>query len=99
MQHVRIYQINKKFFREWAFMNYAWFKAHGKEKMSRDMYDLVWEGETEAHGLAEVYEQFNLYHPEDFKGHSLSVSDLVVWGDKLYFVNDFGFAPVEWEAE
>lgn len=99
MNRVQIYQVNKANFREWAFMRYEWFRDHGHAKMSRDMYDLVWDGETEAQGLGEVYEQFNLHHPQDFKGHSLSVSDLVVWEDGLYFVDDFGFEPVEWEAE
>ena len=94
---VQIFQIKKEFLREWAFMNYDWFKTHGHERMDRGMYDLVWEGETEARGLADVYEQFNLYHPDNFKGHSLSVSDLVVWEDGLYFVDDFGFEPVEWD--
>ena len=27
--------------------------------------------------LESLYEKFNLYHPEDFRGHSLSVSDIV----------------------
>lgn len=28
--------------------------------------------------LEGIYETFNLHRPEDFKGHSLSVSDIVV---------------------
>ena len=94
---IRIFQIKKEFFREWAFMRYDWFKGHGHEKMDRGMYDLVWEGETEAHDLNEVYEQFNLYHPDNFKGHSLSVSDLVEREDGMWFVDDFGFKKVEWD--
>lgn len=94
---IRIYQVNKANFREWGFMRYEWFKDHGHEKMNRDMYDLVWEGETEADGLEAIFEQFNLHRPDDFKGHSLSVSDLVERGDGLYFVDSIGFKPVEWE--
>lgn len=97
MQKIRIYQINKGSFREWGFMCYDWFRKHGHEKMDRGMYDLVWEGETEAASLNEIYEQFNLRHPEDFKGHSLSVSDLIEREDGLHFVDSFGFKPVEWD--
>lgn len=94
---IRIYQVNKANFREWGFMRYEWFKDHGHKKMNRDMYDLVWEGETEADGLEDVFEQFNLHRPDDFEGHSLSVSDLVERDDGLYFVDSIGFKPVEWE--
>lgn len=45
--------------------------------------------------LDAIYEKFNLDHPEDFKGHSLSVSDVVVLDDKAYYVDDVGFKPLE----
>ncbi len=32
---------------------------------------------------------------EDFKGHSLSVSDVVVLEDNAYYVDDVGFKPLE----
>jgi len=35
-------------------------------------------GET----LEDIYRRFNIDHPEDFRGHSLSVSDVVVLHDK-----------------
>lgn len=50
--------------------------------VDRANYDCVYtaplHGETPAyHLLHELYEQFNIDHPADFKGHSLSVSDVV----------------------
>ena len=49
------------------------------------------QGET----LEAVYEKFNIDHPEDFKGHSLSVSDIVVLHENgensAHFVDSFGF--------
>ena len=52
-------------------------------------------GET----LDTLYERFNLHRPEDFTGHSLSVSDVIVLesgGDKkAFYVDSFGFCEVE----
>lgn len=42
-----------------------------------------------------LFEKFNHDRPEDFKGHSLSVSDVVVLEDKAYYVDDVGFKPLE----
>ena len=49
------------------------------------------EGET----LEDIYRRFNIDHPEDFRGHSLSVSDVVVLhengADTTYYVDSIGF--------
>jgi len=51
--------------------------------------------------LGEVYEYFNIRRPSDFKGHSLSVSDIVVLESEkekgIYFVDSFGFKKVKWK--
>lgn len=51
-------------------------------------------GET----LEDIYTRFNIDHPEDFKGHSLSVSDVVVLHEKgsdtAYYVDSIGFKEV-----
>ena len=46
--------------------------------------------------LDEIYARFNLNRPPDFKGHSLSVSDIIVLNFKdretaAYYVNEVGF--------
>ena len=43
----------------------------------------------------QVFVRFNLNRPEDFKGHSLSVSDVVVMADKAYYVDTVGFQPLK----
>ena len=57
-------------------------------------YDNLKQGET----LDSIYERFNLYHPADFRGHSLSVSDIIVLHqsgvDTAYYVDSFGFKQV-----
>lgn len=48
--------------------------------------------------LEDLYTQFNLYHPEDFRGHSMSVSDLVILNQggetAAYYCDSIGFTDV-----
>ncbi len=45
--------------------------------------------------LESIFAMFNINRPEDFKGHSLSVSDVIVHHDgaskTAHFVDSFGF--------
>jgi len=42
--------------------------------------------------LDDIYCKFNINRPEDFRGHSLSVSDVIVIDDtEKYFVDRMGF--------
>ena len=65
-------------------------------------YELIYVGElselqeqTQGETLEVIYEKFNIDHPEDYRGHSLSVSDIVVLhqngGNSAHFVDSFGF--------
>ncbi|MGN0345866.1 MAG: DUF3849 domain-containing protein [Lachnospiraceae bacterium] len=53
------------------------------------------QGQSQGETLEAVYEKFNIDHPEDFRGHSLSVSDIVVLHEdgenSAHFVDSFGF--------
>ena len=69
-------------------------------KVQRENYDLIYNAPLgEKDTLDSIYEKFNLYHPEDFRGHSLSVSDIVVFHkdgvDTAYYVDSFGFQEVK----
>lgn len=48
--------------------------------------------------LEDIYTRFNIDHPKDFKGHSLSVSDVVVLHqngqDAAHYVDSFGYQQV-----
>ena len=68
-------------------------------KVDRDNYNLVYEAELKpGTSLDDLYYQFNMQHPEDFIGHSMSVSDIVVLHqgdkDKAFYVDRFGFTEV-----
>lgn len=76
-------------------------KADGVQ-LNKDDYALVYEGEVgEFRGnatLEALYTQFNIDHPEDFRGHSLSVSDVIVISvdgkDTAHFCDSFGFTEM-----
>jgi len=68
-------------------------------------YNLVYTGElsdiqgqTQSEKLNVLYEKFNIDHPADYKGHSLSVSDIVVLHEdgknSTHFVDSYGFTEL-----
>ena len=71
--------------------------------VDRGNYDLVYTapltpGQSQEETLDKLYEQFNLHHPADFTGHSLSVSDIVALRQNgavsCHYVDSFGFAEL-----
>jgi hypothetical protein len=47
--------------------------------------------------LGNAWTEFNIYHPSDFKGHSLSISDIIIINNKAQYVDTFGFKTLlEW---
>lgn len=86
--------------------DYRWealenLKRHGLS-IEKENYNLVYTS-TMPDSLDMIYEKFNLYHPQDFKGHSLSVSDVVVLHkngvDTAYYVDRFGFEEIEFKEK
>ena len=90
MLHYKIYQLkdNKN---TYLFMHYDFASTHG---LNIKDYELVYEGDIDPECrsylgvLEEIFEIFNIRRPVDFRGHSLSVSD-VVWLDGKYNYCDF----------
>ena len=76
----------------------------GSSKVNPEIYDLVYESNVDCKNLEDVYAMFNLNHPEDFRGHSLSVSDIVEVNngksvaDGFYFCDSFGFQKVKFDS-
>ena len=67
--------------------------------VSRDNYELVYTGElAEGMSLEDIFTKFNIDHPADFTGHSLSVSDVVVLhqdGENTsHYVDSVGYREV-----
>ena len=66
---------------ELSFMNSEWLQAHGIEPKYEN-YELIYTGALTHDGsqidkLEDLYRIFNIEHPQDFTGHSLSISDIV----------------------
>ncbi|MGM9660494.1 MAG: YodL domain-containing protein [Faecousia sp.] len=84
--------------RDYRFEPYDRLQATGRS-VDRANYDLVYtaplDGKTT---LEDIYRTFNIDHPADFKGHSLSVSDVVVLHqggkDTAHYCDSFGFQQV-----
>ena len=77
------------------FMSLDWLERKGLS-VDRDHYRMVYAGQREpGETLEDIYRRFNIGHPEDFKGHSLSVSDVVVLhgngADAAWYVDSIGF--------
>lgn len=86
------------------------FRDYDEKKFNEDDYKTVWEGATLTYEniyefLEDIFCYFNAtddhYLPKDFRGHSLSVSDIVLVQDEdrpenngLYYCNSFGYKKV-----
>lgn len=91
-----IYQINlSDNTDDLRFMSLDWLESKGLS-VDRDNYQIVYARQREpGETLEDIYRRFNIDYPEDFRGHSLSVSDVVVLHEKgtdtAYYVDSIGF--------
>ena len=84
--------------RDFRFEPYNRLAATGRTA-DRANYDLIYTAElTPGTSLEDIYTRFNIDHPKDFKGHSLSVSDVVVLHqngqDTAHYVDSSGYRQV-----
>lgn len=67
------------------------------------LYDRVYDGKLDCSCLETIYEKFNIDHPADYKGRSLSVSDVVeirgsdTLNPGFYFVDSIGFKSISFD--
>lgn len=90
-----IYQLKKY---DYLFFSYDYMKKKGFE-ISLDNYRKVYSNQIESVGtdidiLNHLYTKFQFTKPEGYKGHSLSVSDIVQIDDKYYYVDSYGFVEL-----
>ena len=84
--------------RDYHFEPYDRLQAAGLSVEAAN-YNLIYTAElTPRTSLEDIYTRFNIDHPKDFKGHSLSVSDIVVLHhngeDTAHYVDSFGYKEV-----
>lgn len=101
-----IYQVKAK--EDFAFMD--WERAKKFSNWSFKPYKIVWEGSERAKDdydlLDHLFVKFNINHPFGFKGHSMSVSDVIkVCIDmdenkaKYYFCDAIGWKDITKEIK
>ena len=92
----QIYQLKRgENTRELQFESYDRLKE-SRQTLNPDNYVKVYEAElTKGLSLEDIYTRFNIDHPKDFYGHSLSVSDVIVLHkdgkDSAHYVDRFGY--------
>ena len=102
---IAIYQINPdRDENNVTFLNYENLERfQGSAALRSEIYDKVFEGEVECGTLEEVYQMFNLDHPDGYRGRSLSVSDVVeVVGEEkstFHFCDSIGFREVDFDPD
>lgn len=95
----RIYQVREERMREVGFRHYD-AVVNELGAIRREDYACVYNFDLESSvdiTLDDIYEIFNLRIPADFKGHALSVSDVVCADGKYYYCDSFGWKELDWE--
>ena len=107
MLNITIYQINlDRDEKNIAFFGYDRLERfQGTQEINSSIYDKVYEGSINGSSLEDVYTKFNIDHPSDYRGRSLSVSDIVGVSnspdvlDGFYFCDSVGFKAVSFVPE
>ena len=81
------------------FESYEYLQQNGIACDVRN-YDLVYSGHMRPNETLEsLFYKYNMERPEDFRGHSLSVSDVIVIRERgkntAYYVDSFGFKQLD----
>ena len=104
---INIYQINRD--RDTQQLKFMSLDAVRKVLRSAEpdcaTYDRVYSGDVKCRNLEDVFVLFNSGRPEGFRGHSLSVSDVVEVEDAagitpgFYFCDSVGFKEIPFQSE
>lgn len=81
-----------------AFMNHKWAQSHGGIDLNnyRTVYSGIVYGSDADDMLEQLFVMFNINFPEDYRGRSLSVSDIVkLDGFGTYFCDSIGWKRLD----
>ncbi|MDD3415800.1 MAG: DUF5688 family protein [Lachnospiraceae bacterium] len=83
---------------EYKFMGTSFLENNGMQVFREDYNLMYTDVLTENDTLDYIFQRFNIDRPDDFYGHSLSVSDVIVVSHngeaKSYYVDSFGFTEL-----
>lgn len=98
MRHIEIWQAKRDIDEDFSFMSYDYTSKKINLKQYQKYYNKVYEYDSEEYEtlgdsiiLNKLFEIFNINRPDDFKGHSMSVSDIIKIDDSIYYCDSFGF--------
>lgn len=92
--YYKIYQINSKRDND----NKLFVNLKEGEKVNPEMYDRVFDGHIDVDTLEGVFMNFNINLPPNFRGRSMSVSDVVVVNNKAYICQNIGFEEIPFDV-
>lgn len=106
MIHCSIYQINMDLDEDGcAFRDSKYLKeVMGVDDPDSGIYERVYTGEIKGQALEDVFGVLNWDHPDDYRGRSLSVSDVIEVKEGsdveagFYFCDNIGFKRVEFDT-
>ena len=111
-QRFRVFQLTQEGIRvhDFAFRGASFLRKAGYQQPPADSYQLVYDGElihprewTEKAVLEHIFSLCNDDLPEGYRGHSLSMSDIVELYDgdnrDFFYCDEHGFAPVKFDAD
>ena len=80
-----------------AFMNWGYIINH-TSGFNFQQYTKVYEGmvagDNDETILEDLFTKFNLNHPDDYRGRSLSTSDVVILDKTIYYCDSYGWKEV-----
>lgn len=72
-------------------------KYQVSDKVNAALYEEVFDGDVDRDTLEGVYELLNTDHPPLYRGHSMSVSDIVKTEDGFFYCDRYGFKKVDFD--
>lgn len=104
MKKYQIYQIDindpNVLMEHKAFMHWGYVINH-TSGFNLQQYRKVYEGtlpevedKSDSEYLDDLFEMFNLKHPDDFHARSMSTSDVIILDKTIYYCDSFGWKEV-----
>lgn len=102
LKNVRIWQLKADSDFSMRFISFDEFEKQFGQP-DKNSYDVIFDGRLPTNNLDAIYEICNINHPNGYKGHSLSMSDVVELydesGSSFYYVDRFGFKEIDFDVQ
>lgn len=77
----------------------SWDMLNKNSKFNINQYKKVYEGEVDGEDISEtletLFELFNINHPKDYHGRSMSTSDVVILDGVKYYCDGCGWMNID----